>query len=78
VTDKKMVNLITGHVLKAVAVDLRDMWKLFAAKLAPLADQGSPYGGAAASVDDVKALLKFYEEKGKDVRMLDRLKCFRI
>lgn len=68
ITDKKLVNLIAGNSVKTLVNDVRDTWKLFAAKLAPLADQGSPYAQPAASAEDVTALLAFYAAKGKEVR----------
>lgn len=69
VTDKKMVNIIVGQVVRAVANDLRDLWKVFSTKLAPFIGQGSAYKDSNnAAADDIKSLLKFYDEKGKDVR----------
>lgn len=70
VTDKKLVNLITGHILKAVANDVRDIWKNFSVKLAPFIGEGSPYKENNASADDIRQLLKFYTEKGKEVMIL--------
>jgi hypothetical protein len=67
VTDKKLVNVITGNVMKAIAGDVRDIWKLFAIKLAPLADQGTAYEGTTASDADIKSLLKFFDDKHKEV-----------
>ena len=64
-----MVNIIVGQIVRAVANDLRDIWKLYSAKLAPFIGQGSAYKDSNnAAADDIRSLLKFYDEKGKDVR----------
>jgi hypothetical protein len=73
ITDKKQVNVITGHAVKTLANDIRDTWKLFSLKLAPLAGQGSAYKGPAAAAEDIKALLSFYETKGKEVNYINLL-----
>ena len=71
VIDKKMVNIIVGQIVRAVANDLRDLWTLFSTKLAPFVGQGAAYKDSNdASADDIRALLKFYDEKGKDVMNL--------
>ena len=72
ITDKKMVNLISGHIMKTVTNDIKVIWETFALKLAPLVDDsdssiGYTNGAGAASADDIKQLLKFYEDKSKEV-----------
>ena len=50
-----------------VCVVYRDIWKLFAAKLAPLTGQSAGYAGPKAEEKDVLSLLKFYEEMSVEV-----------
>ena len=70
VEDRDQQNVITGHACKQVANDLRDCWKHFTSKLAPLAGGDvAPYGGAKAEEKDVVALLQFYRDAGKDIKV---------
>jgi len=70
VEDRDQQNLITGHATRVLCNDLRDCWKQFTAKLAPLAgiEGVAPYGGAKADEKDIVALLQFYRDAGKDVK----------
>eukprot|EP01041_Mallomonas_annulata_P002976 gene2976-5837_t len=70
ITDKNLRNPIIGKVIQIVANDLKDIWKIFGAKLAPLAGlgQGVEYTGPKAAQKDVLALLKFYEETAKELQ----------
>ena len=70
VEDRDQQNLITGHATRQICNDLRDCWKHFTAKLAPLAavEGVAPYGGAKAEEKDIISLLQFYRDTGKDVK----------
>ena len=70
VEDRDQQNLITGHATRQICNDLRDCWKHFTAKLAPLAaiEGVAPYGGAKAEEKDILSLLQFYRDTGKDVK----------
>lgn len=68
VKDKKLVHVITGHVMKTLVNDMRDMHRVFSEKLSPLLEEGGAgYPPPEASSADIKALLKFYEEKTKEL-----------
>ena len=70
IEDRDQQNLITGHATRVLCNDLRDCWKQFTAKLAPLAgvEGVAPYGGAKAEEKDIVALLQFYRDTGKDIK----------
>mmetsp|Transcript_21590 Transcript_21590/g.21731 ORF Transcript_21590/g.21731 Transcript_21590/m.21731 type:complete len:493 (-) Transcript_21590:143-1621(-) len=69
VTDKSMKNPLIGKLTQIIANDLRDLWKLFGAKLAPLADIGMSYGAPKASSKDIVTLLNFYEVTEPEVNV---------
>jgi hypothetical protein len=70
VEDRDQQNLITGHATRQICNDLRDCWKHFTAKLAPLVgiDGVAPYGGAKAEEKDIVSLLQFYRDTGKEIK----------
>ena len=70
VEDRDQQNLITGHATRQLCNDLRDCWKHFTSKLAPLAgvEGVAPYGGAKAEEKDIVSVLQFYRDTGKEVK----------
>ncbi len=69
VQEKEQYNIITGHVIRLTANDIKDMWLQFSAKILPFVDSTvTLYGGAKADENDIIALLKFYQETEKEVK----------
>ena len=68
-TEKGQCNPITGQITKLIANDLKDLWKQFSLKIAPLVDQTTPYDQTAKAAEkDIASLLKFYSEAEKDIK----------
>ena len=69
VQEKEQHNIITGHVIRLTANDIKDMWLQFSAKILPFVDSTvTQYGGTKADESDIVALLKFYQETEKEVK----------
>merc|ERR1712159_968512 len=68
IADRDLHNLITGAAIQQVANDMKDLWKLFAEKLAPLVTDAGSYGGAAADKKDISDLLTFYKETENEIK----------
>jgi len=66
---RTMFNYITGQAIRHVALDLKDLWKLFSTRLGPLVGEGQPYDNSKpAASEDIAALLEFYRSLETDIR----------